>query len=129
MTDSAFRAFLRELNQRRKALRMSWDVLAKRAGLPRITVIRILTRPSAKADFLRVAAIAEALGVQVEFKMVTVDDFAEQQAQKHARRLAGMVQGTMGLEAQGVDSDVVTSIEQNCSRRLLAGSWKKLWVD
>jgi transcriptional regulator with XRE-family HTH domain len=129
MTDTEFRACLRNLNERRKALQMSEEALARRSGLSRVTVSRLLSGKHPKVSFLHVAALAEALGVHIEFQAVEPSAFVEDQARHQAGRLVGMMQGTMGLEAQALSQEFVTRLEADTTQRLLSGSWKKLWVD
>jgi hypothetical protein len=54
-------------------------------------------------------------------------DFVERQADKQARQLVSMVQGTMGLEAQAVDPEFLTVMLQKTRRRLLEMP-KKRWL-
>lgn len=129
MTDTEFRACLRNLNERRKALQMSEEALARRSGLSRVTVSRLLSGKHPKVSFLHVAALAEALGVHVEFQPVEPDRFVQDQARHQARRLVGMMQGTMGLEAQAVSPEFVARLEEDATQRLLNGPRKKLWVE
>lgn len=129
MTDTTFRSLLRGLNERRQELKMTEEALARRSGLSRVTVSRLLSGSHPHASFLHIAALAEALGVHVEFKPIDVGEFAKQQARHHASRLVRMMQGTMGLEAQAVSPDFIGQMEEDASQRLLSGSWKKLWVE
>jgi len=129
MTDTAFRSFLRSLNERRQDLMMTEEALARRSRLSRVTVSRLLSGSHRNPSFLHIAALAEALGVEIEFKRIDASQFAEQQARHHASRLVRMMQGTMGLEAQAVSPDFIRQEEEEASQRLLTGSWKKLWVE
>jgi transcriptional regulator with XRE-family HTH domain len=129
MTEAAFADFLRDLEGRRKELGMTLDVLARRSGLSRATVCRLLSGGHVHADFLHIVSLAKALGIGVEFKPTPVDDFVEEQAERQSRRLVGMVQGTMGLESQAVGAEEVARMERDARRRLLAGSRRKLWVE
>ena len=54
-------------------------------------------------------------------------DFVERQADKQARHLVSMVQGTMGLEAQAVDAQFLSAMLQKTRRRLLDMP-KKRWL-
>jgi hypothetical protein len=80
------------------------------------------------ASFGNVMAVAQALGLNAHFDPVADDEeFLEQQAQKKARYLVGMVQGTMGLEGQGVEPSEVERLVRQTTRKLLSGSKRKLW--
>ena len=51
------------------------------------------------------------------------------QAEKKARELVGMVQGTMALEAQGLGNDVLDRLVRESTERLLARPRKELWIE
>jgi hypothetical protein len=75
-----------------------------------------------------VMAVAEALGMKTHFSPEADEcSYLEQQAEKKARSLVGMVQGTMGLEAQGLGSADVDKLVKQTMHKLLAGSRRKLW--
>jgi hypothetical protein len=119
---------INELNERRNALGMTYDVLAKRAGMPASTVKRILTKCDDRASLANVTAIAEALGLRVELAADTNPaQFRKQQAQKKARWLTSLVQGSSALEAQAVDSETYGEIENTILHKLLSGSRRRLW--
>jgi transcriptional regulator with XRE-family HTH domain len=107
---------------------MTWEILADRSGLSRATVQRLLSGEHLNASFLHVTAIAEALGVKVDFSPVPVRQFVEEQADRQARRLVGLVQGTMGLESQAVEQEHVSQMVRDTFLQLLGGPRKKLWV-
>jgi transcriptional regulator with XRE-family HTH domain len=130
------RSFLGGLEKRRKELGMPWDALVARSGVPRATVIRLLKDRHAAAAFQTVVAVAEALGVpfaidgdSIHSVPVDVDDFLQRQADRQARKLVGMVQGTMGLESQALAEAAAASLVKKTKRRLLAGSKRKLWYE
>lgn len=140
MTRAALRVFLRSLEERRKKLKMPLDILAARSGLSRATVCRILSGKHTSVSILNVAALADALGVTVElrpteqgigleFTPTEVEDFVEKQAHYQAKRLVGMVQGTMGLEAQSLDAASASELVDKTRRKLANSSWKKLWYE
>jgi transcriptional regulator with XRE-family HTH domain len=55
------------LDQRRRDLGLSYDLLAKRCGVSRPTVQRILSGRQAAASFSNILAIAESLGLALRF--------------------------------------------------------------
>jgi transcriptional regulator with XRE-family HTH domain len=120
---------LADLEKRRRDLGMSEEFLAKRAGVSRNTVRRILSGESANVSLGSVVAVAEALGVDVRFEKEAPETCLERQAEKKARQLVGMVQGNMGLESQAVGEDVVNQMIRDTVHRLLAGSKRNLWGD
>ena len=130
------RSYLTNLDERRRTLGMPWDALSARSGVPRATLIRLLKDRQSAAAFQTVVAVAEALGVHftvngdsIQSVPVAVDDFIELQADRQARKLVGMVQGTMGLESQALDEPATASLVKKTKRRLLAGSKRKLWYE
>ena len=83
-----------------------------------------------RAGFANVVAIAEVLGMEVQFKSkANVEELRERQARQKAQRLVGMVQGTMGLEGQAVDPGTLGEMFQQTMHELLAGPKRKLWSD
>jgi len=140
MTCATLRKFCRSLRDRRKKLGMPLDVLAARSRLSRATVVRIVSGKHTSVSFLNVAALAEALGVAVtlrstdqgvamEFIPKEVENIIDKQALYQAKRLVGMVQGTMGLEAQALDAAAASELVDKTRRELANSSWKNLWVE
>lgn len=119
---------LRKLDLRRRQLGMSRATLARRAKVSLPTVHRVLTGKEQAPSLATVEAIAIALGMAVQLvETIDADDLRQRQADLRAARLVGMVQGTMGLEAQGVDQKTLDSLKKRNAIRLLAGSGRRLW--
>lgn len=120
-------AIAEQLELRRHRLEMSRTALAKRSGVSFPQVRRILDgKEQPRVDTLR--AIATALGM--EFSLVEkcdAEEYRMQRAQEKGAKLAGMVQGTMGLESQGVDEAAMKSLVQHQVNAMLAGSGRTLW--
>jgi transcriptional regulator with XRE-family HTH domain len=128
MSDAA--ALLKSLDARRRELGLSYELLSKRSGVSRPTVQRILSGNHAAASFANIVAIAESLGVSVHFdSAVDVRDLRREQAERKAKKLVSLVQGTSGLECQAVDSKTVESMVEQTTHELLAGSTRKLWSE
>ena len=118
------------LDQRRRELEMTYAILAKRSCVSVPTVCRILSGSDPGASFANVQAVAEAQGMGVSLTSESnPEEFRFQQAQRKARRLVGIVQGTAGLEGQAVDADAVERMRNRTVHELLAGSPRKLWGD
>lgn len=117
------------LDQRREALGMSRSELARQAGLGLRTVQRVLSGEDASPGFATIMAIANALGATLRLEGDDPNNVRLRQAQRKADRLASMLQGTSGLEAQAVDEQSLQGIKQQMVRSLLAGSSRKLWDD
>ncbi len=107
---------------------MSNAVLARRSGVSLPTVVRILSGRNDNASLHNVASIAEALGLRLKMESeIGVADFREHQARQKARLLAGIVQGTSGLEGQALDDVALGDMTRQTVHELLAGSPRKLW--
>jgi predicted transcriptional regulator len=128
MTVGTLTSVLSELEHRRRELGMPVTALAKRSGVSRATVDRILSGDYASAAIRSVMAVAEALGMEIQFSpSANAYNYRKQQARKWAERLVGAVQGTMGLEAQGIDRTARDRLVEEETDKLVSGSKRKLW--
>ena len=121
-----------ELEKRRRQLGMSRQALAKRAGLSLPTVTRLLTGKDCNPRVQTVDAVAVALGVPIAFgagAYIDAETLREQRAEQKARRLVGLVQGTMALESQAVGPEPFARMVRRTTHGLLAGSNRALWDD
>ncbi len=121
--------FTEKLDKRRQELGMTFEVLSKRSGVPVSTLKAIFKKGVEHATFANVAAIADALSVDIEFAdEVDSYEILQQQAVKKARELVGMVQGTSGLESQAVGPKEIERMISQLVHKLMAGSRRKLWA-
>lgn len=121
---------LKDLDKRRRDLGLSYELLAQRSGVSRPTVQRILTGRQPAASVSNVVAIAEALGLGLRFESrVDPGRLRREQAERKARKLVALVQGTSGLEGQAVDRRTVESMVEQTTHELLAGPKRKLWSE
>ena len=121
--------FTEKLDKRRQELGMTFEALSKRSEVPVSTLKAIFRKGVEHATFANVVAIAEALGVDIEFaNQVDSYELLHQQAVKKARELVGMVQGTSGLESQAVGQNQIDMMIQQLVHKLMAGSPRKLWA-
>jgi transcriptional regulator with XRE-family HTH domain len=113
---------------RRRQLGMSVAALAARSGVPVSTVKRVLNGGLEKASFENVVRIASALGLRLDFRPAE-DALAMQrrEAERKARRIVRLVQGTSALEAQAVDEKSLSEMRQRTVHELMAGSKRRLW--
>jgi transcriptional regulator with XRE-family HTH domain len=123
----ALQSMALQLDHRRRDLGMTRSALARQAGVGLRTVQRILSGSENSADFLTVARIANVLGMSFKFDCSDLNEVRRRQAERKAAQLVGMVQGTMALEAQGVEDDSLRQMKERTVRDLLAGSNRKLW--
>lgn len=124
------------LERRRRRLGISRAALARRAGVGLTTLSDILSGRETNPRLSSMHAVASALGVCVGIgegagitETIRADDFRRQRAEEKAKQLAGMVQATMGLEAQAVDRKTLDSLIEENVHKLLAGSGRRLWED
>ena len=124
---------LKDLDVRRRDLGLSYELLAKRCGVSRPTVQRILSGRHPSASFANIVAIAESLGLAIrdppQDSKVDPGRLRREQAERKARKLVALVQGTSGLEGQAVDRVAVESMVEQTTHELLAGPKRKLWSD
>ena len=121
---------LKNLDERRRDLGLSYELLSKRCGVSRPTVQRILSGRHAAASFANIMAIAESLGLGLRFdSVVDARELKREQAKRKAKKLVALVQGTSGLEGQAVDEEAVESMVEQTTHELLAGSKRKLWSE
>jgi transcriptional regulator with XRE-family HTH domain len=119
-----------KLEKRRRALGLSQSALAERSGVSLPTVQRVLSGHSSAASFENTAAIAQALGMELDvFPVTPAQEILKQQARKKAERLVGLVQGTSALEAQAVSARHLGTMLKKTIRELLAGSRRRLWTE
>jgi transcriptional regulator with XRE-family HTH domain len=116
------------LEARRRALGMTHAVLAKKCGVSKPTVVRILAGRHRAPALNNVGAIAQALGMTLEATpQVAAEDLLREQAERKAASLVGLVQGTSGLEGQGVDQETLERMKRQTVHELLGGPRRRLW--
>ena len=118
-----------KLEKRRQELGMTFEALSKRSEVPVSTIKAIFKKGIEHATFANVAAIADALGVDIKFAdEMDSYELLHQQAVKKARESVGMVQATSGLESQAVAQSQIEVMIQQLVHQLMAGSRRKLWA-
>jgi transcriptional regulator with XRE-family HTH domain len=118
------------LNQRRRELGLSIETLAGRSGVSGPTVQRILSGNNPTASFSNVLAIAHALGLSLRLDTRTdIGKMKHDQADRKARKLVALVQGTSGLEGQAVDKKTLDAMVEQTRHELLSGPRRRLWSD
>ncbi len=117
------------LQSRRVELRMSCAVLASRSGVSLRTVQRLLAGEELSTDVGTLAAIAEALGLEVRLgERESADAILARQAREKAGRLVSLTRGTAVLEAGGVAAGGVDRMLEKTTMELLWGSARRLWA-
>ena len=108
---------------------MSYRALAERSGVSEPTVKRVLSGRSPEVAMSTLVAIAKALGVSVSFEEQDIGEMKRRQAERKAEWVARAVQGTSGLEAQGMDERTRREVIERTVNELLAGSARRLWEE
>jgi hypothetical protein len=115
--------YMHSLRSRMEALGMTEAALARRAKLPADRVGRTLN--GVEADEQNV--LARCLGRRPDAEQwIPVPVFRLQAAREKARFVVSLVQGTMGLEAQGLDPTDKEALLERTVQTLLASD-DKLW--
>jgi transcriptional regulator with XRE-family HTH domain len=120
--------YLQKINQRRRDLGMTYEVVARRSGLSLATIYRTLTDQQPDVSLATVSAMAEAVGLRFVLEQSnSVSDLLEAQATRRAEKLTSMVQGTSGLEGQALSQQRLDEMTRQTVHQLLAGSKRQLW--
>ena len=114
------------LIRRRRELKMSVPLLARRSGVSIATVNRVLSGKGASTENL--LAIAEALGLQLDLTPVCDSlEFREREAERKARILVCQLQGTSSLEAQGLGRNDFDRLVRQAVHELMSGPSRRIW--
>lgn len=115
----------------RKALGMTAQQLAKRAGVHRMRIVQMERAESQDAITLRsLRAIAESLNCELVYALVPrapVRTLLADQAQKRAAARVRKVAHSMALEDQALTPMQIKEQIAELTRKLLEGSPKYLW--
>ena len=118
--------FSASLEERRKELGMSISALAKRAGLSRHTVTRMLRDDSTDFTFSNLLAVAGALGTSFELREIPAEKFKDQVATMKADRAIRLTQGNVALESHAISKKAIRLRTYDAKSRI-ASSNRKLW--
>lgn len=93
---------LARIQKRKRDLDVSVSDLARRSGVSRATVIRILAGEDHEYSFANLQAILLALGISLDLTEIPAEQFRDQIATAKAKRLVALTQGNVALESQAV---------------------------
>ena len=126
---SSIHDILTELDERRRQLGMSCEVLAERCGASSRTIRRLLRPEAESARIATVAAMAEALGADIGLvRKRRITAVRNSQAKAKAKRIVAMAQANAALEGQGVSGEIRKLAEQDLTARLLSSTNIRLWA-
>lgn len=103
--------------------------MAKLSGVSLRTAQRVMGGDDQNVTLSTLLRIADVLGVRLDLTSVDLNEVRQRRAEAKARRLVGLVQGTMGLEAAAIDDQTLSELHQQTVRDLLRGSNRRLWED
>ena len=113
--------------ERKRELGISITDLARRSGVSRATVIRVLGGDDHDFSFANLQAILMALGISLDLTAIPAEEFKDQIATAKAKRLVALTQGNVALESQAVsESSIQTHLEEAKAR--IVSSSRKLWA-
>jgi len=115
------------LQSRVNELEMSISDLARRSGVSRATVIRILGGKDENYSVSNLQAVLSALGMKIDLLAIPAKRFKDSIATQKAQRLIALTQGNVALESQAVPAaSAQEHLEATKSR--IASSSRKLWA-
>jgi hypothetical protein len=92
-------------------------------------VQRILGGKESDPGFAKITSISEALGVKLRFDEEDTNAIRHRQAERKAKRLVALVQGSSALESQGLRPAEIRNLRKRTVHELLAGPNRKLWAE
>lgn len=115
------------LQNRVDELDMSISNLARRSGVSRATVIRILGGKDQHYSVSNLQAILSALGMSMDLGAIPAEQFKEAIATQKAQRLIALTQGNVALESQAVSAASAQEHLEATKVRIISSS-RKLWA-
>ena len=115
------------LKSRVTELEMSISDLARRSGVSRATVIRILGGKDEHYSVSNLHAILSALGMKMDLSAIPAKRFKDSVATRKAQRLIALTQGNVALESQAI-SGASAKEHLEATKARIASSSRKLWA-
>jgi transcriptional regulator with XRE-family HTH domain len=115
------------LQSRVNELDMSISDLARRSGVSRATVIRILGGKDEHYSVSNLQAVLSALGMKMDFLAIPAKGFKDSIATQKAKRLISLTQGNVALESQAVSAASAQKHLETIKARIVSSS-RKLWA-
>ena len=115
------------LQNRVRELDISVFDLARRSGVSRTTVNRILVSKDFNFSFANLEAILDALGISIDFIEIPAEQFKHVIALQKTDRLISLTQGNVALESQAVSPTSAQAYLEAAKARIASTS-RKLWA-
>jgi transcriptional regulator with XRE-family HTH domain len=106
---------------------MSISDLARRSGVSRATVIRILGGKDEHYSVSNLQSVLSALGMKMDMVAIPAERFKDSIATQKAKRLIALTQGNVALESQAV-SEASAQEHLEATKERIASSSRKLWA-
>lgn len=121
---------LNDLIERKFALGLTNSVIAKKSGVSKTTVDRIMAGRHDRATFANIAQIAAALNMSIHFvPKESAEAVLERRAKLKAMQIVDSVQANSGLESQALGSRELQKMRKRTLHELMAGPKRRLWQD
>lgn len=119
---------IERIEARRKHLKISLDNLSKLSNLGMRTLNRFFAGEDVKLS--TVESITNVLGLDFAGnEVVSLSKLERNRAYQKALFMVSLVQGTSGLEMQGLDKEVIESMIKTFEKAFLDGEYKnRLWI-
>lgn len=115
------------LRNRIRELDISISDLARRSGISRATVIRMVGGKDGHYSVSNLQAILSALGMKMDLSAIPAKRFKDSIATQKAQRLISLTQGNVALESQAV-SEASAQAHLEATKARIASSSRKLWA-
>ena len=125
--DRSLMTLSKVLQNRARELEMSITDLARRSGVSRATVIRILGGKDQGYTVSNLQSILTALGMTMDLLEIPAEQFKEAIALQKAQRLIALTQGNVALESKAV-SATSAQAHLGATKTRIASSRRKLWA-
>jgi transcriptional regulator with XRE-family HTH domain len=106
---------------------MSISDLARRSGVSRATVIRILGGKDERYSVSNLQAVLSALGMKIDLLAIPAKRYKDSIATQKAKRLIALTQGNVALESQAV-SETSAQEHLEATKARIVSSSRKLWA-
>jgi len=126
--DDKTKTLIKLLSYRRMLAGLTTAEIARRTGISQPTVYRILSGQSQHVQLDHIIKIGRLLGCSLQWDAVlSEEDLITAQADRKAEKAVRMLQGTSGLEGQGLSPKELDRIRKKTKRKILSGSDRKIW--
>ncbi|MBI1327962.1 MAG: helix-turn-helix domain-containing protein [Alphaproteobacteria bacterium] len=127
----SYQKIINKLAERKLTLGMSEEYIARKAGLARSRVHRLLAGTDKSASIQDIEKIAAVMGLQAQIVLSekqTPQEIINKQAGAIARKIEKITQATVQLEQQGLSKDARHRLRADKLFEILAWPRRNLWL-